>query len=100
MNRYKPSTFVRAHGVFRRNFRLDLMLGSVLKLLIRTRRAEFVPTVVVHELGQHGLKRDAVQRVARLLDGRRGRVVARLHQSASSSRAWCAMWSAMKVAMK
>jgi hypothetical protein len=31
MNRYNPSTFSRAHGVLRRNRRLDVMQGSRLK---------------------------------------------------------------------
>jgi len=31
MNRYKLSTFSRAQGVLRRTFRLDPMLGSLLK---------------------------------------------------------------------
>ena len=34
MNRYRPSTLSRAHGVLRKNFRLDGMLGSRLKLRI------------------------------------------------------------------
>jgi len=31
--KYNSSTFFRAHGVFRKNFKLDWMLGSFLKQL-------------------------------------------------------------------
>jgi hypothetical protein len=34
---YSSSTFFLAHGVFRKNVRLDLMLGSLVKQLIRMR---------------------------------------------------------------
>jgi hypothetical protein len=38
MNRYRLSTFSRAHGVRRRNFRLELKLGSEVKHRIGTCR--------------------------------------------------------------
>lgn len=34
--KYNSSTFLRAHGVLRKNFRLDLMLGSCVKQRIGT----------------------------------------------------------------
>lgn len=79
MNRYRLSTFSRAHGVLRRTFRLDAMLGSLLKQRIALRQVG--PAVALYQGREDGLQCTAVQGVAQLdlrygWDGRRAALAA------------------------
>ena len=64
MNRYRLSTFARAHGVLRRNFRLDAMLGSLVKLRMRMRWPRPCQPKRRNQFVEHPLEGDAMQRVA------------------------------------
>lgn len=64
---------MRAQGVRRRNFKLDVMLASTLEAADVDELAELGPAVVFDKLADHSLERYAVQLVLGLLVAHRAR---------------------------
>ena len=69
MNKYKLSTFSRAHGVLRKNFKLEFTLGSCLKQRMLMRSPQAFPAVTVSQFGDDFFERHAVQRLTPLAGG-------------------------------
>ena len=63
MRRYKSSTFFHAQGLFLRNFKRDIILGSLLKHLILIFLPIACPYIMLNQMGKNHCQSDAMKTI-------------------------------------